>query len=236
MPAAPAINSTFASLKKSLNPTEIDHLLRALTEKPKEIVRFINFLDSHRGKDSTLDIPQEALIPQYFEWIKRQAQRPDFSIAADEIPLASRQILEASHARYQALTRNLWSQEGGSGSVDDLLKIMRLHGHRNTKASLATGIRNQLQDKTLIGIKEGSGGKSPWRVPLWQVNKNTGTVYPEIKAVCQVFRDNGFAVLQFMLSNDIEGLANRPFDYLGQNQEDKLLAAAKRYDHQNDNE
>ena len=208
-------------------------LVEGVKNHPSELADFARYLDMVEDRKEFYQVMAErsplALIEMYISW-KKEQEEPPAMLARDKPARPDRVgILAESRRRFVAKAADLWAAEGGSVGVPEFVERMVSAGNPSKEKSLSTIIRACLNKKQLIGTRQNTGGNSPWRIPVWQIDSSTGAFYAEIAPVCEVIGDNGFAALEFMLAERVPGLNARPLDYLGKGEVSRLLSAARAY-------
>lgn len=220
------------NLDVHLKQTEMKHLIAGLKKDPVAIANFAEFVEVQYGTDyySALSSDDPAsFVTKYLEWFKRQ-HSSSFLVGSEKLSSEDRELLSKSSKRFSTASENLWSAEGGSASVSDICDLMISYGNQSAKNSLSTMIRKQLGNKELIGVRQNASRSSSWRVPSWQVDPRTGSFYGGISEICDIFEDNGYAVLEFMLSDDVVGLSERPVDLIFAGDIASVVNAAQVYE------
>jgi len=95
--------------------------------------------------------------------------------------------------------------------------------------SASSAIRRMLANQQMIGLKQGSGEKSPWSIPIYQFNDKTNNIIDGVSDICKSFGDNGYAVHQFM-TTPVDNFDNKlPIELLRDGHTERVLSYAKYY-------
>jgi len=131
-------------------------------------------------------------------------------------------------------TETLVAPEIGQGGFITVLALSKKWvknpiSHYKSEHSASSAIRRMLANKQMIGLKQGSGEKSPWSIPTYQFNDKSNNIIDGVSGICKIFGDNGYAVQQFM-TTPVHHFDNKlPIDLLRGGHTERVLSYAKYY-------
>ncbi|MFK5984830.1 MAG: hypothetical protein QM479_05340 [Pseudomonadota bacterium] len=220
-------------------------LERQISEHPKffvKIAQYFTLLDSEIEEkgfppnyydELFKDNPTE-LLKMLIEWQMKKKTQGDLLCPEfwDKSPLTREEfnLLEENHKAFDVNSVKVWQAEEGCVGVNAFVAKMKSLGNNSTKNSLANMVRDNLTSQKLIGYKQGSGKKSPWSLPIWQIDRHTGGILNGIADVCHIFNSNGYAVQEFMVSNHLGEKNKPPLQLIREGRIRSLISIATEYE------
>jgi len=232
-----ATSELFISL--NLNTNETANLKRELVEHPKifvEIAEFLTVIDNTSNKfyENIFEQHPDKFLKMFIDWQKRKNtiinQDNNETWKERKLNTDDFKFLEDNHNQFNLNTKSIWDFDNGCTSVQKFVERMQALGNTSSKASLENRVRKSLLKHKLIGYKMGNGSKSSWKLPIWQIDKETGNILNGISDVCTVFNSSGYAVQEFMTSESLLDLKSNAITLLKEGRIKSVVDTAKVYE------